>query len=259
MARMKAATRNHRHWTRRARRVTLAACFAVAATVASAATPTRSLEGTVRDASLRPVPGVSVTVAATEGEIKRSTVSGADGVYRFDPLPAGEYRLSASFPAFKTFTSTVRTDGQSGVTRDVSLELGSLREEINVRYNPNAVAPVTQGARAGSADPMARATAGAASCVAGPEGGRVLEPRKLRDVRPVYGAELGSAGIAGVVVLHATITEEGDVAALVVDRTDHPALVEPASTAVLQWKYSPTYLNCDAVAVSMTVTVRFGL
>ena len=61
-----------------------------------AAEKTAALEGIVRDASGRPVPGARVTLRnLASGKIHEST-STAEGVFRLIELPAGRYELKAA-------------------------------------------------------------------------------------------------------------------------------------------------------------------
>ena len=89
-------------------------------------------------------------------------------------------------------------------------------------------------------------------------GGQIREPRKTRDVRPVYPKDALAARIQGVVVLECRISPEGKVVEVKVLR-GVSLLDEAAITAVRQWEYTPTLLNGVPVPVIMTVSVNFRL
>jgi protein TonB len=89
-------------------------------------------------------------------------------------------------------------------------------------------------------------------------GGKISEPKKLRNIAPVYPEVAKSARIQGVVVLEATIDPSGRVDNVRVLR-GIPMLNEAAMDAVKKWVYSPTLLNGTPVPVIMTVTVNFTL
>jgi TonB family protein len=89
-------------------------------------------------------------------------------------------------------------------------------------------------------------------------GGGIREPRKLRNVNPVYPADAVQARVQGVVVLECTIDPAGKVVAVRKLR-GVPLLTEAAVAAVKQWEYTPTLLNGAPVPVVMTVTVNFKL
>ena len=89
-------------------------------------------------------------------------------------------------------------------------------------------------------------------------GGNIKEPRKLRDVRPVYPEIARAAGVQGVVIIEAPIDAAGAVETARVLRSV-PLLDEAALDAVRQWLFTPTLLNGVPTPVVMTLTVSFKL
>jgi protein TonB len=89
-------------------------------------------------------------------------------------------------------------------------------------------------------------------------GGAIDPPARLVHVAPVYPALARAARVEGTVILEATIDESGVVRHVRVLRSI-PLLDNAAVDAVSGWRYTPTRLNGAAVAVRMTVTVRFTL
>jgi len=89
-------------------------------------------------------------------------------------------------------------------------------------------------------------------------GGEIQEPKKLKNVSPVYPEEAKRARVQGVVILECTISPEGNVAEVRVLR-GIPLLDQAAVDAVKQWVYTPTLLAGKPVPVIMTVTVNFKL
>jgi periplasmic protein TonB len=89
-------------------------------------------------------------------------------------------------------------------------------------------------------------------------GGQVKEPRKLKNVAPVYPDIAKQARVQGVVILECTISPQGKVTDVKVLR-GIPLLDQAAVEAVRQWVYTPTLLNGVPVPVIMTVTVNFKL
>jgi TonB family protein len=87
-------------------------------------------------------------------------------------------------------------------------------------------------------------------------GGRIMPPKKIKDVPPVYPALAQSARISGEVTIEATIGPDGKVVDAKVVRSI-PLLDQAALDAVQQWEYLPTMLNGEPVPVVMTVTVTF--
>jgi periplasmic protein TonB len=89
-------------------------------------------------------------------------------------------------------------------------------------------------------------------------GGDVREPKIVKIVQPKYPPEARRARIEGVVILEATVTEQGTVEKIKVI-SGHPMLTAAAADAVQSWKYEPTILNGDPVAVILTAKVNFQL
>ena len=89
-------------------------------------------------------------------------------------------------------------------------------------------------------------------------GGQIKEPKKLKNVAPVYPDIAKQARVQGIVILECTISPQGKVTDVKVLR-GIPLLDAAAQEAVKQWVYSPTLLNGVPVPVIMTVTVQFTL
>lgn len=89
-------------------------------------------------------------------------------------------------------------------------------------------------------------------------GGRIRPPQRVHDVPPVYPAIAQQARIEGMVILEAVIGPHGRVEDLRVLRSV-PLLDQAALDAVRQWRFTPTLLNGEPVAVAMTITVQFRL
>jgi len=89
-------------------------------------------------------------------------------------------------------------------------------------------------------------------------GGDILPPRRTVFVAPVYPPAARAARVEGTVVIDAVIDVNGLVRDVTV-LTSIPLLDRAALEAVQQWRYTPTRLNGEAIAVRMTVSVRFSL
>jgi TonB family protein len=84
------------------------------------------------------------------------------------------------------------------------------------------------------------------------------EPKRVKQVRPVYTEVARNARVQGLVVLDCVISPEGHVTRARVLR-GIPVLDQAAIDAVKQWQYAPTVLGGQAVSVAMTITVEFRL
>ena len=89
-------------------------------------------------------------------------------------------------------------------------------------------------------------------------GGAIPEPRKTRNVSPIYPPLAVQARVQGAVVLECTISREGKVVRVKTLR-GVTLLTQAAVEAVRQWEYTPTLVGGVPVPVIMTVTVTFKL
>jgi protein TonB len=89
-------------------------------------------------------------------------------------------------------------------------------------------------------------------------GGVIRTPVKTHHVNPVYPPIAQAARIQGIVIIEATIGEDGSVTSARILRSV-PLLDQAAIDAVRLWQFTPTTLNGVKVPVIMTVTVNFNL
>lgn len=89
-------------------------------------------------------------------------------------------------------------------------------------------------------------------------GGRVKPPRAIFQAPPAYPPLARQARIEGQVQIDAVLDEKGNVAEMKVV-SGPPLLYQAALEALKKWKYEPTYLNDQPIAVQLIVTVTFVL
>lgn len=89
-------------------------------------------------------------------------------------------------------------------------------------------------------------------------GGAISEPRLVHRVAPDYPYLAQAAQIEGMVILEATVDEDGTVNDVRVLRS-HSVLDVAAVEAVRQWRYEPLMLNGHPTPFVLTVTVSFSL
>jgi periplasmic protein TonB len=89
-------------------------------------------------------------------------------------------------------------------------------------------------------------------------GGRVRPPKAIAQVRPNYPPIAQQAHIQGQVQIDAILDEQGNVIDMKVV-SGPPLLYQAALDALKKWKYEPTYLNDQPIAVEMIVTITFQL
>lgn len=107
-------------------------------------------------------------------------------------------------------------------------------------------------------DVLVSKVAPAAPAAHGPIGGMVQQPRLVRATLPVYPQLAKSSRVGGDVVVDALIDAAGRVTTLKV--ISGPVLLQQAAMdTVRQWKYEPARLDGQAVAMHLSVTVKFRL
>ncbi|HTT32511.1 MAG TPA: energy transducer TonB [Methylomirabilota bacterium] len=89
-------------------------------------------------------------------------------------------------------------------------------------------------------------------------GGRVRPPKPIVQVKPEYPTLARQARIQGQVQIDAVLDEQGNVIEMHVV-SGPPLLYQAALDALRKWKYEPTYLNDQPIAVQMIVTITFVL
>jgi periplasmic protein TonB len=89
-------------------------------------------------------------------------------------------------------------------------------------------------------------------------GGQIKEPKKIRNVAPVYPEIAVQSRVTAMLILEAEVDTRGQVRAVKVLR-GHPLFDEAAIEAVKQWRYQPLLLNGEPTAFIVTVTMNFNL
>jgi TonB family protein len=89
-------------------------------------------------------------------------------------------------------------------------------------------------------------------------GAKVMPPKLIKQVNPVYPEAARKAEVEGVVIMEATTDTYGRIAAVKVLRSI-PLLDQAAVDALKQWVYEPMIINGHPQPVVFTVTVRFNL
>jgi TonB family protein len=260
--------------------------------IAGAQTGPTVLSGSVADPTGAPVPGVTVTLVNEHSRARFEVATDESGRYEFVPLPADNYQLLATYPAFSPVKDVVTLSGRH-VQRDLTLALGEIQEQVSVRGNEvfrfengEFVSPqgdrtrfkvleirpeenhrgdgfamsargqiVTERAVTGTILPAASGGACQPSVI----GGRMRPPGKIEHVKPVYPSQVAGAEVHGEVELSGIIAADGTVKDLRVAKGLHPDLDASAMTAVSQWRFESPLLNCRPVDVPFTVKVDFGI
>jgi TonB family protein len=231
-------------------RLTIAAgLLAIAVPIAAAQSAFLTFSGSIVDAQGLSVPNAAVVLSNESRQSKYEVKSDQGGNFEFVGLPGGDYTLEIRVIGFVTLRQQVPLSGQN-LQRRYVLQIGSLQESITVTDGPDSRPPSIK--ERGAFKP-----ADATDCMPSPVGGNIIPPRKIRDMAPQYPASSGGAAVEGVVVLDTTIGVDGFVKNINVREGADPDLADAAVTAVREWQFTQTLLNCTPVEASMTVTTRF--
>ena len=193
---------------------------------AFAQTSTGNVYGKATDASGAVLPGASVTISGEAGS--RTTVTGADGTFRFLNLDPNDYTVTVSLQGFGTANRKLTVQTGQSATLDIALKVGGQTETIEVVGE----APLVDQAKRGT--------------------GTVLTTQDLRDVpnsrdpwgimNQVPGALVDRVNIAGNENgQQASVAGKGSYAGDRVWTIDGLVVTDMSATGA-----SPTYYDFDA-------------
>jgi hypothetical protein len=118
---------------RRRQTAVLATAAALLAAVAFGQAGDAEISGLIKDPTGSLVAGAAATVTNQDSGVTRSTVTGADGRYRFIALPPGRYTLKVEAAGFKTEAVTdLVLSIATQVDRNISLTVGAVQESVTV-------------------------------------------------------------------------------------------------------------------------------
>ena len=115
---------------------------------ASAQIATGNIYGVVRDQSGALMPGANATITSDVGT--RSTVTGADGTFRFINLNRGDYTVTVSLSGFAAASRKVRVTTGENVELDFGLRVSGVAETVEVQ----AETPLVDSKKRGTATTM---------------------------------------------------------------------------------------------------------
>ncbi len=201
----------------------------------SAAFASSSFEGTVQGPSANVIDAANVTLWNTESQsgVRTST---SNGRFVIGTLAAGDYLFEVDKSGYLPVYGAVHISGE-----------GSHEVSVAMRGNPggnddSAAAPLRKINR-----PLRNATTPP-----------VVKPAQvISKLSPLYPQSERKAGVRGLVRIAMIILPSGAVDDLVVISAPDGGLAKAALTAVQQWRYSPTYLDGQAVEANLTVDVNF--
>jgi hypothetical protein len=126
------------------------------ASIAVAQTSLGTITGIVKDPSGALVANAQVTITQLGTNVSRSTVTNSAGIYRFEAVLLGSYKLKVVAAGFASTEATgIAVNANQTSDYDVALKMGSTGTEVNVEAAGAAVALQTEDATRGAAiDPV---------------------------------------------------------------------------------------------------------
>jgi hypothetical protein len=91
-----------------------------------------TISGYVRDESGAVVPGVDVKATMLGQQLSRSTLTDETGFFNLLAMPRGNYEITAQLPGFSTQRTTAELTAGENLRVDFKLNLGELRETVQV-------------------------------------------------------------------------------------------------------------------------------
>jgi protein TonB len=203
----------------------------------------------------KPAPFAAAPAATTPPAAKPTASAAATPAAAKPPAPA------AATPAATKPNVPMVTTGM------MSSALNAHPAQAQRADDSSGAAPVVSDAAASEADSPALsgiATSHAPALavpIVQPEGpvrigGDVKEPRLISSVLPVYPLGARQSGVEGDVIVSTTIDKNGSVVGMKV-LSGPPMLRQAALDALRRWRYEPSRLNGQPVAVEMQVTIKF--
>lgn len=194
--------------------------------LAAAGLSAATIGGSVLDPSGAAVPDAQASLYNPDTSQRQQTSTSLDGKFTFQSLDAGSYILHVQKPGFaslyREFNVQDNSDVQHALILSASTSTGAPTQPIHVNSD-------------------------------------IAENNLIRKVQPLYPATAKQNRIQGKVLLQATISKEGVPEDIQVVSSPSDDLTQSALDAVRQWRYRPTLLNGQPVAITTDITVNYTL
>jgi len=113
--------------------------------MALAQNPTGTLSGSVTGPDGAALPGVTVTATSPNLQGARVTTTGGNGSYKLAFLPPGDYAVTYELDGFSTSSREVKISAAVPTNSDISMQLGTVAEEIVVTGQQASIGESTTG------------------------------------------------------------------------------------------------------------------
>ncbi|OLB62302.1 MAG: hypothetical protein AUI11_06060 [Acidobacteria bacterium 13_2_20CM_2_66_4] len=229
------------------------------------------VSGTIVDPLGKSLANATLTLTNVQTDAKHEVHSDQAGRFEFVGLPSGDYVLQAEFLGFATMKDRMALTGEN-VRRTLTMQVGSIQETISIKFDasetstaPPPPPPPPPPPGPGVSPPSweefrdrVRAKRASDPCAQSSDGGCLMPPVKLKDVKARFPDSLKGTKIDGVVLLRGAIGADGYVHNLQIVSSPHPELSASAIEAVSQWQFAATQLDGVPIETSINVTVNFS-
>jgi outer membrane receptor for ferrienterochelin and colicin len=113
--------------------------FLVAVSLPVIATIFGSVQGLIHDPQHRPVEGAQVTLRARNSSWSKLVTSDANGEFRFDAVPIGDYQVTIEVPGFETQAQSLVLGSGRDARLHFALTIAKTSETVEVRDTPAPV------------------------------------------------------------------------------------------------------------------------
>ncbi len=109
------------------------------------AKPVSGISGTVVDPNGAVIPNSKVTVFSVDTSKTQSTTANAEGVYKFEKLEPGTYRIETEAPGFRKSVTQIVISVPKETVSDVSLDVGTISVTVDIVANLDVEVSVAGG------------------------------------------------------------------------------------------------------------------
>lgn len=211
--------------------------------LAAAGLSAATIGGSLFDPNGAAISDAKASLYNPDNSAKQQTATSPDGKFIFESLPAGQYILRIEKPGYAALLRAFNVQPESKVDRGLILKLDNVEQQGN-----DQVVTAQRSAFPQNSDTRHLRVSG-----------EVEQSNLTKKVQPVYPTSAKAAGVQGTVLLDMEISAEGVPQEIRVISSPSDDLTESSLEAVRQWRYRPTLLNGNPVAVVAEVTINFTL
>lgn len=98
-----------------------------------------TVRGIVHDVQHRPIAGAHLVLQATQSDWKREAVTGNEGEFQMDAVPAGNYTIKITHDGFREYLADLAVTAESAPLRHFPLDVAGVSERVLVNESAQTV------------------------------------------------------------------------------------------------------------------------